>query len=87
MSALQIAYLAAGLVAAALLYPWLIRHFGEQVRTRLARVVYFGIGVALAWPVFIVLPVGVWFERRAQAKKHAREWAYRTQLDAMNRAN
>lgn len=86
MSALHIAYLAAGLVVAAVLYPWLIRHFGEQVQSRLARVAYFGVGVVLGWPVFAVLPVGVWFERRAQAKKHARERAYRAQLDAMNRA-
>ncbi len=85
MSALQIAYLAGGLVAAAVLYPWLVRHFGDQVNTRLARAAYFGAGVALAWPVFIVLPVGVWFERRAQVKKHARERAYRAQLDEMNR--
>lgn len=86
MSALQIAYLAAGLVTAAVLYPWLVRQFGDQARSLLARVVHFGVGVALAWPVFIVLPVGVWLERRAQAKKDARERAYRAQLDAMNRA-
>ncbi|CAB3624523.1 hypothetical protein [Achromobacter pestifer] len=87
MSALHIAYLAVGLVAAVLLYPWLVRQFGEQVQSRLARAAYFGVGVALGWPVFIVLPIGVWFERRAQAKKYARERAYRAQLDAMNRAS
>lgn len=86
MSAPHIIYLAVGLVAAAVLYPWLVRHFGDQVHTRLARAAYFGAGVALAWPVFIALPVGVWFERRAQAKEHARERAYRAQLDGMNRA-
>ncbi|CUJ71925.1 MULTISPECIES: hypothetical protein [Achromobacter] len=87
MSALQIAYLAAGLVAAAVLYPWLVRNFGDQAQTRLARAAYFRAGVVLAWPVFVALPVGVWFERRAKAKKDARERAYRAQLDAMNRAN
>lgn len=87
MSALHIVYLAVGLVAAAVLYPWLVRHFGDQVQSRLARAAYFGAGVALAWPVFIVLPVGVWLERRAQSKKQARERAYRAELDAMNRAH
>ncbi|EGP43131.1 hypothetical protein [Achromobacter insuavis] len=86
MSALQIVYLAAGLVAAAALYPWLMRQFGDQVQTRLARIAYFGVGAVVAWPIFAMLPIGVWFERRAQAKKHARERAYRAQLDAMNRA-
>ncbi|CAB3858610.1 hypothetical protein LMG26854_03349 [Achromobacter aegrifaciens] len=86
MSALQIAYLAAGLVTAAVLYPWLVRQFGDQARSMLARVAYFGVGVVLAWPIFAMLPIGGWFERRAQAKKDARERAYRAQLDAMNRA-
>lgn len=85
MSAVQIAYLAAGLVAAAVLYPWLMRQFGGQAKTRLARVAYFGVGVVLAWPIFIVMPIGMRFERRAKAKKHARERAYRAQLDEMNR--
>lgn len=84
MSALQIAYPAVGLVVAVAMYPWLMRQIGDQAQTRLARA-YISAGVVLAWPIFVVMPVGVWFERRAKAKKHARERAYRAKLDEMNR--
>ncbi|OZI58732.1 hypothetical protein [Bordetella genomosp. 1] len=73
-------YLAVGVVAAAVLYPWLVRRFGVQIRAPLARIAFFGVGAVLAWPILAALPVGEWFERRARNKKNARERAYQEQL-------
>lgn len=58
-------YLIAGLVVAGLLYPWSVRRFGDTAGP-IARIGFFVIGAALAWPLMLVLAVGDTLTRRRQ---------------------